>query len=207
MSTKSSFWSRPRTPLLLGAAACAACCALPLAAIVLGAGAATTAAVILEPLAAVLVIVGIVMAIVAYQRRHRATTTASCETTGTCAIDRSCGCGPTIEDRAELVGCTLPREDMPRRGDEFRDLFARALKRREADGTRVLWTFAWTPELERDARALAAAEQGCCSFWRFDLRRSGDELHWEANVPPDRVDTIAMLDGIAAASMTSSRRA
>lgn len=56
-------------------------------------------------------------------------------------------------------------------------------------------------------RALAAAEQGCCSFWRFDLRRSGDELRWEAEVPPDRTEAIAMLDSIAASAMPSSLRA
>jgi hypothetical protein len=206
-TTKSPFWSRPRTPLLLGAAACAACCALPVAAFAIGAGAATSAAVLLEPLAAGLVIVGVVMTIVAYRRRRRAAAAARCETTGACAVDRSCGCGPSLQDRAEAVGCTLSPEDLPRRGEELRALFARGLKRREASGTRAVWTFAWSPELERDARALAAAEQGCCSFWRFDLRRTGDELRWEAAVPPDRADAIALLDGIAAASMTSSTRA
>lgn len=203
-TTKSSGWFRARTPLLLGAAACAACCALPIAAVVIGAGAATTAALVLEPLAAVLVVVGVVMAVVAYARRRRAAAAASCETTGACAVDQSCGCGPTMEDRAASVGCTLPRENMPARGEEFRSLFARGLKRREVDVGRVVWTFAWTPELERDARALAAAEQGCCSFWTFDLRRSGNDLRWEARVPHERIEAIAMLDSIAAAAMTSS---
>jgi hypothetical protein len=206
-TTKSSFWARPRTPLLLGAAACAACCALPLVAIVVGAGAATTAAVILEPLAAALIAAGIVMALVAYARRRRRAAAASCETAGACAIDQSCGCGPTLESRAEAVGCTLPRDAMGQRGEEFRALFARGLTRRDVDGARVVWTFAWSPELERDARALAAAEQGCCSFWRFDLRRTGDELRWEATVPPDRTEAIAMLDAIAADAMPATTRA
>jgi len=112
-----------------------------------------------------------------------------------------------MEERAVSVGCTLPREDMRERGEEFRRLFARGLKRREADGSRVVWTFAWTHELERDARALAKTEQGCCSFWSFDVRRSGDELHWEAKVPPDRIEAIAMLDSIAAAALTASMHA
>lgn len=209
MSTKSSIWSRPGTPLLLGAAACAACCALPIAAVVIGAGAATTAAVFLEPLAAVLVATGVVMAIVAYarRRRRRRVAAASSKAMGACAVDRSCGCGPTMEDRAIAVGCTLPTEDMAGRGDEFRRLFERGLVRRDVDGTRAVWTFAWSPELERDARALATAEQGCCAFWTFDLRRRGDELDWEASVPTDRVEAIAMLDSIAASAMTGSSRA
>lgn len=93
------------------------------------------------------------------------------------------------------------------RGEEFRRLFARGLKHREVEGARAVWTFAWTPELERDARALAAAERGCCSFWSFDLRRSGGDLRWEARVPPDRIEAIAMLDSIAASAMTTSSRA
>lgn len=176
---------------------------MPLAAIVIGAGAATTAAVILEPLAAGLVAAGVLMALVTYMRRRRAA--ASCET-GACAADRSCGCEPSIEDRAASVGCTLPRQAMPEHGEEFRTLFARGLKAREVDGPHAVWTFTWTPELERDARALAKAEQGCCSFWSFELRRADDELHWEARVPPDRIEAITMLDGIAAAAMRSSTR-
>lgn len=96
-------WSRPRTPLLLGAAACAACCAVPLAAVVIGASAATTAAVILEPLAAGLVILGIATAVFAHVRRRRREVAARCETTGACAVDRSCGCGPTIQERATSI--------------------------------------------------------------------------------------------------------
>ncbi len=199
-------WSGPRTPLLLGAAACAACCALPLAAVVVGAGAATTAALILEPLGAVLVASGVLMAVVGYARRRRRAA-ASCEATRACAIDQSCGCGPTMQDRAAAVGCTLPPEDMSGRGDEFRRLFERGLVRREVTGTLAVWTFTWTPELERDARALAAMEQECCSFWRFNLRRRGDELRWEATVPDERVEAITMLDSIAASAMTSSSRA
>lgn len=203
-----SFWSRPRTPLLLGAAACAACCALPLAAVVIGAGAATTAAAFFEPAAAVLVAIGIAMAGVAYRRRRAAAAAApSCATTGACELDRSCGCGPLPVDRARAVGCTLPDAELPERGDELRRIFRRGLKHREVRGDRAIWTFAWSPDLERDAQALARAEQGCCSFWTFDLRREGDDLRWEAVAPPDRRDAILLLDEIARESMASSPRA
>jgi len=86
-------------------------------------------------------------------------------------------------------------------------LFARGLLRRDVDGARAVWTFAWSPDLERDARALVAAEQGCCTFWHFNLRRNGDELRWEPTVPLDRVEAITMLDSIAASTMASSNHA
>jgi hypothetical protein len=85
--TTSSLWSGLRTPLLLGVAGCAACCAVPLTAAVVGAGAAATAALVLEPFAALLTTSGVVLAVGAYARHRRATT--SCATTGTCVVDRS----------------------------------------------------------------------------------------------------------------------
>lgn len=207
-ASKPPFWSRPIAPLLLGIGACAACCAAPIAAIVIGAGAAGTIAFVLEPLAGVLLALAAVMAGVVYVRRRRAhATAASCETSGACSIDQSCGCGPSPQDRARSIGCTLEESEMPRRLDSFRSLFQRGLKARRSSSGRAEWTFAWSPALEAEARELAAAEQGCCSFFQFDIERHGDELRWITTATGPKHDAVAMLDGIAATVVPSSPRA
>ena len=94
------FWSRPIAPILLGLVGCAACCAVPIAALVAGAGVAGGAALFLEPLAAVMLIGAVVLAGVVYVRRRHARNAASCASTGACAIDQSCGCGPSPSQRA-----------------------------------------------------------------------------------------------------------
>jgi len=84
MSTRASFWSRPRGPLLLGATACAACCAAPLTAIVIGAGAASTLAAIAEPIAGILLAGATVLGITIYARRRSRAPVAACATDGGC---------------------------------------------------------------------------------------------------------------------------
>ncbi len=133
---------------------------------------------------------------VVHQRRTEA---ASCETSGSCAVEGSCGCGPTVdESTARDAGCTLAAADMPARGGAFRALFAEGLLAREATPSTSLWTFRWSAELEARARTRAAAESGCCSFFAFDLERRGDELRWTTRVPPSGEAALAMLDRIAA---------
>ena len=210
-ASKPPFWSRPLVPLLLGVGACAACCAAPLAAILVGAGVAGTLGAVFEPIAGVMLAAAVVLAGVIFLRRRRAAAdqaAASCETTGACAIDRSCGCGPSAVDQVRELGCTLEERDMPKRLDDFRELFGRGLKRRSFNDGRAEWIFAWSPTLEADARALAAAEQGCCSFFEFDIQRRGDELHWVTNAPQAKQEAVALMDGIARATMaTPSARA
>jgi mercuric ion transport protein len=184
--TTSAF--RPGLLALLGAGACVACCALPVAAGIIGAGVLGTAAVALEWLGLGLLAAAAVVFAVARLRRR---------SSPACAVDGGCGCGPGLAGRARDLGCTLPDAEVPGRGEAFAALFRRGLRDRTVGPHRAVWTFAWSAELERDARALAAAEQGCCSFWRFDIQRVGDELRWEAQVPADRAPAIAMLDAIA----------
>lgn len=184
---------RPIVLALLGAASCAACCALPLAAGIVGAGALGAAAFTLEWLGLGLLAAAVVIVIVGRLRRRQQCATA-------CVVDGGCGCAPSISEQARDLGCTLSDSEMPARGESFRALFERGLVRREASADRAVWSFAWSDELERDVRELAAAEQGCCSFWIFDIRRDGEELRWEARVPPDRASAIDMLDSIARAA-------
>lgn len=90
MSHKSgTFWTRPRGPLLLGAAACAACCAPPVLAVLLGAVTATTGAV-LAPFAGIFMASSAILVIVLVVKRWRAPRCSA----NACPVDRSCGCGP-----------------------------------------------------------------------------------------------------------------
>lgn len=194
--SRLSSWLPVVSPAVLGIGACAACCAVPLIAAVGGAGLASAVAAVAEPAAGVLLGTSLVVGGVMVVRQRRSA--ASCEATGACSVDGGCGCGPALDEKtARAEGCTLDASAMPDRKRSFRDLFARGLLRRERDANRSTWTFAWSPELERDARALAAAESGCCSFFEFDLTRSGDELRWTTRVPPGREQALGMLDRIA----------
>ena len=76
---------------------------------------------------------------------------------------------------------------------------------REATASRAVWTLRWSPEVEAEARALAAAESGCCSVFAFDLERHGDDLRWTTEVPAGREAALVMLDRIAVEA--SSRNA
>jgi hypothetical protein len=105
----------------------------------------------------------------------------------------SCGCRPLPEEAA-AAGCTLEPSAMPARAEAFERLFARALLRREASPGRLVWTLRGSDEILAEARALAAAESECCSFFTFELERQGEQLRWSVTVPPGREDTLALLD-------------
>jgi hypothetical protein len=189
MNTTRSFWSRPRGPLLLGAAACAACCAAPLVAIVIGAGAASTITAIMEPIAGLLMAAGAVLAIALFVRYRRARAAAAC------AVDGSCGCGPSDERMlysspdpvAEApIACTadLRNRDMMQAGiDSYRSAFTNLVAtERTAKGFR--WRFRSTPGLEAKLQVLAKAEHACCSFMKFDITTNGNEIVWETTAEP-----------------------
>jgi hypothetical protein len=96
-----------------------------------------------------------------------------------------------------IDGCTLDGGAVDARIDAFRTLFARGLRRRTSAPGRAEWIFAWSAALEADARALAVAEQACCSFFTFDITHVGDELRWITTAPPDKHDALALLDSIS----------
>jgi hypothetical protein len=154
------------------------------------------AASALEWLGAGLLAAAAVAFVAAWWRRRPA-----CETS--CPADTTCGCAPSMAAQARRLGCTLPDAEMLSRGEAFQAIFRRGLLRREVNVGRAVWSFAWSAELERDVRDLAAAEQGCCSFWRFEIRREGAELHWEASVPPERASALEMLDSFARSTQHS----
>jgi hypothetical protein len=189
--TRSTSTFLCRRPIAaLGALACVACCALPLAAGAVGIGTLSVLGSALGWLGGLLLVV----AALAWALAHRRTSTTP--EPAICASDGGCGCKPCLARRPEALGCALSDAELPKREAAFRAMFGRGLRQREAGGEAVVWTFVWSEELERDVLSLAASEQACCSFWRFRIERVGDELRWEARVPPDKRDAIAWLDGL-----------
>lgn len=207
MAAKSrSFWSRPVAPVVLGAAACAACCVVPIAGIVLGAGVASTLGLLFEPLAGVLLAVAVCLAGVLTVRHWRAARSQPCRSSGACSVDRSCGCEPTFDSKARDVGCSLAASELPGRGVALRKLFARA-RSREVQLDRAVWTFSWSPEIEKQVRDLSEAESKCCSFMTFDIERRGMELRWTATAPPERRAALEMFEQLATEVAVGSSRA
>jgi predicted secreted protein len=157
---------------------------VPLAAIVVGAGAASTLAAIAEPIAGVLLASAAVLGIAIYARRRARAAAA------VLATDGGCGCGPretrTLYSSPEPavgapVACTidLGNKRMVQSGiDEYRRLFVHLeATERTKDGFR--WRFRNAPGLQARLERLARAEHACCSFMKFDVSSTGEEIVWE----------------------------
>jgi hypothetical protein len=78
-----------------------------------------------------------------------------------------------METSLPVVACSLSAADQRDRMDEWRSLLARA-ESREPLSTGMRYRFPL--DLTEDVRALAAAEQECCSFLRFDLTQADNSL-------------------------------
>jgi hypothetical protein len=102
--------------------------------------------------------------------------------------------------------CTLPTAGRPLRLAEFDRFFHAAV--RGVDRLSAQWLrlrLDGTAQIERTARDLTARESSCCSFFAFELSRSGpDALTLDVRVPAAHVD---VLDGLAhrAASAATER--
>ncbi|MEU4770494.1 hypothetical protein [Micromonospora sp. NPDC023644] len=92
--------------------------------------------------------------------------------------------------------CTLPTAAQPPRLAEFDRFFREAVRDVTRPSARHLrLRLAGTAQAERAARDLTARESTCCSFFTFDLSRSGPEaLTLDVRVPAAHVD---VLDGLA----------
>ncbi|MEV4660847.1 hypothetical protein AB0J85_02765 [Micromonospora echinofusca] len=93
--------------------------------------------------------------------------------------------------------CTLPTAARPLRLAEFDRFFREAVRdvtRLSARHLRL--RLAGSGQAEEAARDLTARESTCCSFFTFDLFRSGpDALTLDVRVPAAHAD---VLDGLAA---------
>jgi hypothetical protein len=91
------------------------------------------------------------------------------------------------------IACTLTPGAYQDRTAELAGLGARALRSREqtADGERLV--FADSPDIERELRAVIAAESSCCGFLRMELQRADDGLVLDIAGPHDARPVIAEL--------------
>jgi hypothetical protein len=93
------------------------------------------------------------------------------------------------------IACTLDAREYAGRTATLAALAARALRRREPTRTGERFVFAGTREIERELRAVIAAEARCCAFLTMDLRRRDDGLVLEIDGPRDARPVIAALFG------------
>ena len=147
----------------------------------------------------------------AAQLQRTATHLAGPTPDGPC--DDACGCGPladaaptnasrvgpgaATDPAAATVACTLSPGDVPERLDGWHAVLA-SVTGRDAlpDGIRL--TFAPDVEAAEVAR-LAAAEQGCCAFFRFALTVDARGTALEVRAPAEATDVVGALFGAAPA--------
>ncbi len=127
----------------------------------------------------------------ARQLRHIAAGLDGHRPDGPC--DEHCGCSTTAAE-APPVACTLEITAMPQRVTDWRAVNAEATQR-EATATGVRLVFDRGVDVGRLA-ALAAAEQGCCAFLRFDLGLGFDRVTLDITGADDArtvIDALAAL--------------
>ncbi|MDG4761900.1 MerR family transcriptional regulator [Micromonospora sp. WMMD710] len=102
---------------------------------------------------------------------------------------------PAADDAWVPESCSLPTAERPVRLAEFDSFFAVAVRwfdRPSAQRLRLHLT--GTEQAERSARDLAARESACCSFFTFEVTRSGpDAVTMEARVPASHVGILDAL--------------
>lgn len=85
-------------------------------------------------------------------------------------------------DTNEPIVCTLDAVAMRQRLLEFLELPSRGFLGGERLPSGVRWRFANQPGLEEGLRGLAAREQECCRFFRFQIRQVDSEIWWDTQV-------------------------
>jgi DNA-binding transcriptional MerR regulator len=111
-----------------------------------------------------------------------------CEVTCT-FLDRPRRELPVVSSGPEPVACTLGSGDYTERVQQWRDLLSGAARTEVDGGVRITLP---TPALERTA-ALAAAEQGCCAFYRFHIDLHGPTFELTITAPPQAAAMLADL--------------
>jgi superfamily I DNA and RNA helicase len=92
--------------------------------------------------------------------------------------------------RLPLIACSLDAAGQQDRLAQWRNALAAAVAREEtSQGVR----YAFDADAERRIRDLAAAEQGCCSFLKFDITRQADQVLMNVTAPADQLDALRLI--------------
>jgi hypothetical protein len=163
-------------------AACAACCLIPVIPVVAAAGLGTTVvALMLQPPVEAVVALGLAGAgalVLMRVRRKKRLKEGQIRGGGT---------------MSEQIVCRLRPADRAQRTADFRALFSGWLVGRERSSLGVRWMLRAQPGAEEESRRLAALEERCCDGIRFDIRRQGDEVHWDISGPRAAAATLDVL--------------
>ena len=92
-----------------------------------------------------------------------------------------------------LIACSLDSDGQEGRLADWADLLAQAATREEtASGVR--YSFASVAaDFESRIRALAAAEQDCCSFLQFKVVRAGGQIEMTVTAPPEGREALRFI--------------
>jgi MerR family transcriptional regulator, copper efflux regulator len=104
----------------------------------------------------------------------------------------TCAC-TTVPDPTEPIACTLGAGDLSTRLAEWQTLLEGVTSRQRLDGGIRLEFGPDTPVTE--IARLAAAEQGCCAFFRFALVVDSRGTTLEVHAPPDAQPVLTGLFG------------
>jgi len=105
--------------------------------------------------------------------------------------DDACGCATSAVDPP--IACTLDDAERPERIAAWQAVLAAVEARESIDGG-VRLRFR-SSDVAGDVAALAAAEQHCCSFFRFSLTIDGRGTALEVTAPPDAIALVHSLFG------------
>jgi hypothetical protein len=91
-----------------------------------------------------------------------------------------------------LIACSLDSDGQQARLAEWADLLAQAAAREEtARGVRYSFASV-SADTENRIRALASAEQGCCSFLQFKIARA-DQIEMAVTAPPEGREALRFI--------------
>jgi hypothetical protein len=91
------------------------------------------------------------------------------------------------------IACTLTPDAKTDRLRLIDDLRRDALIAREPTGAGARLRLRDTPDVERRARELVAAESQCCAFLTFELSRADGELVLDVSGPPDARPVVELF--------------
>jgi hypothetical protein len=92
-----------------------------------------------------------------------------------------------------LIVCSLDGDGQQARLSDWADLLAQAATRGEIPrGLRYSFASV-TAEAESRIRALASAEQGCCSLLQFKIARADGQIEMTVTAPPEGREALRLI--------------